>query len=133
MKTSVKSTIIIIVTLLIGMAIGFEFNEIVFRGHFKKIRDFRRPAGFMNFFEDVIKPDEKQKKEIEPIIMKYHQRTESVVQNSFKQVDLIMDSLKAELKPKISAEQYKRLEERFERMKKRGAGPDRKGPPPPPM
>jgi hypothetical protein len=120
MKAPVKSTIIIVVTLLIGIAIGFQISEMTLKNHFKKMSEFRKPEGFVRFFEDVIKPDEKQKKIIEPIILKYHQLTDSVAKSSFRNLGMLLDSLKQELKPELSVEQNKNLEIKFNEMKNMG-------------
>jgi len=128
MKAPVKSTIIIVVTLLIGIAIGFQISELTLKNQFKKMHELRSPDGFVSFFEEVIKPDEKQKKVIEPIILKYYSATDSVARKSFKTFGLLLDSLQVELKPNLTEQQNKELAKRYALIKSFGKKQGEKGP-----
>jgi hypothetical protein len=117
MKTKLKPFLILLVTLLIGIAIGFEISEIMIKMRFDEMKAFREPKSFVNIFEDIIRPDKNQKTVIDSILLKYHVKMESVTKKGMSEVSGIMDSMKVELKPVLNQEQIKRLEAEFSRMK----------------
>jgi hypothetical protein len=116
MKTPVKTIIFFLVTLLIGIGIGFELSELILQHHFAQRREWRRPEAFVKFYEDIITPDENQKKILEPILLKYHRRLDSLITKGIKSYVSTNDSLKAELYPKISSQQKQRLEDKLKEM-----------------
>jgi hypothetical protein len=128
MKAPLKSTLIIVVTLLIGIAIGFQISEMTLKSQFRKMSEFRQPQGFLNFFEEVIKPGPEQKKIIEPIILKYHNITDSVARSSFKKFGSLLDSMQVELKPNLTGEQNKNLAKRLSEMRNMGKKDGEPGP-----
>lgn len=138
MKTRSKSIIIILVTLLIGIAIGFEISEIMIKQRFNEFRRIREPKGFISIFDRIIKPDEKQKPIIDSIILKHHEHVSEIMSASRAQLDKQMDSLKISLKPYLTQVQMDRFNSEITKMKKgfqlfrrRVPPPDgRQGPPP---
>ncbi len=80
----IKSTLIILTTLIIGMGIGFEIGEIIVRGHFDEMNEFRQPRGFVTVFEDIIKPDSLQKPLINSILLKYHEKMEKISKERYE-------------------------------------------------
>ena len=118
MKPKIKSLIILFVTLLIGIAIGFELNGILNRFRFESEQKARNPQGFINFFEDLIKPNANQRKEIEAIILKYHSRLDNIRQDNMQKVSVIIDSMNVELKSKLDKEQAARLDAKLQEMRK---------------
>lgn len=132
MKPKIKSFIILFITLLIGIAIGFELNGILNRHRFESEQKARSPQGFINFFEDLIKPDTNQKKEIETIILKYHSRLDNIRQDNMQKVSVIIDSMNIELKSKLNKEQSARLDAKLQEMRKFPPPPPNGGPAPDP-
>jgi hypothetical protein len=124
MKANIKSFLILIVTLLIGAAIGFEISEISVKKHFEEMDSFRKPAGFVKIFDGIIKPDKSQKADVDTILYKYHEKMEKVKLTGMDEISKVMDSMNVELKTKIHNDQAARLDEEMQRMKK--------NPPPPP-
>ncbi|HEX2964012.1 MAG TPA: hypothetical protein VHO43_19595 [Ignavibacteriales bacterium] len=118
MKKTVKTLVLFLITLLIGVGIGFEISEMILKNHFAKMQEFKRPEYFVKFYEDVINPDTNQKKVIEPILLKYHKRLDVFTTKGFKGFAGIMDSLKTELYASITSEQKKKLDEKFREMEK---------------
>lgn len=117
MKATIKSSIILILTLFVGIAIGFELNGIMLRHRFESAQSMRRPGGFVNLFEDIIQPDNNQRQIIEPIILKYHTQIDKISKMNMGKVGELIDSMHAELRPKLSKEQESRLQERIQHMK----------------
>jgi hypothetical protein len=141
MNAKVKPFFILLVTLLIGIAIGFEISEISIKMRFDEIRAFKEPKGFVNIFEEIIKPDNNQKPVINSILLKYHNKMENITKKGMSEVSNMMDSMKVELKTVLNQEQIQRLEEETSRMKRQPPPPhdgrmyppkgERPGPPPP--
>jgi hypothetical protein len=118
MKANVKSFLILIVTLLIGCAIGFEISEISIKKQFEEMDAFRKPQGFVRIFEGIIKPDKNQKAEVDSVLLKYHEKMENVRHTGMNEVSKMMDSMNVELKSRLNKDQIARLDSEMQRMKK---------------
>jgi hypothetical protein len=114
-----KSLLVLLITLVIGVAIGFEISEIMLKNRFEEMKSFREPKGFVNIFEDIIKPDNNQKPIVDSILVKYHKKMEAVTRSGMAQVSVMMDSMQVELKTAINEEQFHRLNNEMTRMKNR--------------
>jgi hypothetical protein len=124
MKPSIKAFLILTITLVIGIAIGFEISEISIKKRFEEMDSFRKPEGFIRIFDGIIKPDNDQKPLVDSILYKYHEKIEIVRHSGMDEVSKMMDSMKAELGTKLTKAQSNCLDEEMQRMKK--------NPPPPP-
>ncbi|MFH1760363.1 MAG: hypothetical protein ABIA63_04605 [bacterium] len=112
MNIQLKSTLIIIVTFIIGMAVGIlGFITMVKPPH---------PGGFKPDmphhilkmrFERIIAPSEKQWEEIRPILRKYSLKMSDKMKRNHEELRLQKDSLLNEIKPFLTQEQIKKLEE----------------------
>jgi len=116
MNLKVKSSLIIVCTFILGMAIGIIFMRAFFPppNMIDRIAEGRTPRGFMDRFERVINPTESQREEIEKVLKQHFERmhNQSVkFRDHFKQMN---DSLRIELNPILSDEQKERLD-RFEK------------------
>ena len=121
-KPKTKSFLIIFITLIIGMAIGFEISEILIQKRFDEFKAARKPKSFVNLFEQILQPGEKQKEAIEPILLKYQKKVDGIISGGREQVDIQIDSLAGELKPFLTNEQMNNFITETQKMKK--------GPPP---
>lgn len=131
MKPKTKSILIILVTLVIGIAIGFEISEIFAEKRFENFRRIREPKGFVRIFDEIIKPDKTQKPVIDSIVLKHHAQVDTLISLGRQQLQRQMDSLRIALKPHLTDEQMKNFDNHVERMK-RGQGAFRRRVPPPP-
>jgi hypothetical protein len=131
-KARTKSVLILIITLLLGAAIGFEISEIMIKKKFDQINAFRKQHGFVQMFENIIKPDSKQKPLIDSILLKYHKKMQAVERSGMEQVGLKIDSMQTELKKVLTEEQKSRLETEMQRMKAHKPPEGERGPMPPP-
>lgn len=111
MKTYVKTILLFLLTLVIGIGIGYQISEIIVKKQQDRWKEYFQPDGFVKFYEEVIKPDEKQKQLIKPLLLKYHEKITSLAVGGFKQMDQLKDSLRIELKAYITNEQLKRFDE----------------------
>jgi hypothetical protein len=123
MRAKLKPFLIILFTLIIGIAIGFEVSEIMIKIRFDEMRAFKEPKGFVKIFEEIIEPDNNQKPKTDSILLKYHVKMENVTKRGMSEVSEMFDSMKVELKSVLNPEQIKRLDEEMLRMKRQ--------PPPP--
>ncbi|MFH1195211.1 MAG: hypothetical protein V1720_05835 [bacterium] len=127
MKPKIKSSLILVVTLFIGIAIGFEISEIMIKKRFESFKDVREPKGFVNMFNEILKPGENQKAEVDSILLKYHKQIDSVFKSGFAVVKTQMDSMRTELSKILNKEQMDRFDKEREKMK----NPPRDHKPPP--
>jgi len=127
MNAKLKSTLIILLVLLIGVAIGFELSEISIKREFEKIESFKNPQGFLNAFNRVIKPEQNQKHVTDSILILYHNKVDSVSNFNLKIVSSVMDSMQSDLGKVLTENQKKALAEEMLKMKRHPHPP----PPPP--
>lgn len=133
MNMKAKTTIILLFTLLIGIMLGVFLDRTVMRFRFqKRISEARQARGINRLLEDLIRPDESQYKVVRDILEKYSKRLHAHREKSFREMDIVMDSLRAELDQILTDEQKARLKKDMERMKgRRERGPGPPMPPPP--
>ena len=124
MNAKIKSSLLIIIVLIIGIAIGFEISEITIRHRFDKLDAFRESKGFIQMFEGIIKPSKAQKPAVDSILAKYHDQINKISKNGMLEVSQQMDLMKADLGRILDKEENTRLSEEISRMKRQ--------PPPPP-
>ncbi len=98
MKMNAKSTLILSVTLLIGILLGFLLKSYILQNKFDDMRRLRGPGGFTKLFEKIIEPTEEQKLLLDPVLEKYQSKMSEVRKSSFENMKLIFDSLRIELK-----------------------------------
>ena len=128
MNLKVKSSLIIIVTLIIGMVLGVIFTRSFFRppNMFDIMSELRSPRGFAERFERIIDPSESQKEKIRYILQLHFERIHNQSQQFRKHFIELSDSLRADLDPILNEDQKERLdkmEERFREHKRPGFGP----------
>lgn len=120
-----KSTIILLLTLVIGIFLGISIDRtIVHRSFEKRIAKYRARGGLLHIFERVIEPDKEnfdpeQYQKIKTILEKYSEKIYKHGKKSRQEMSAIMDSLRMELDPILTAEQKERLKHRFERLYKK--------------
>lgn len=131
MNMKVKTTLIILFTLLIGIILGIFIDRTIMRFRFqKRFTEVRRERGITRLLEDLIRPDESQYEAVKNILEKYSKRLHDHREKSFQEMNVVMDSMRAELDQILTDEQKARLKKDMERMKRmRGRRP---GPPMPP-
>jgi hypothetical protein len=133
MNAKIKSSLLIIIVLLIGIAIGFEISEISIGHRFDRLDSFRESKGFIKMFESIIKPDSAQKPVIDSILTKYHYQMDKIAKNGMQEVSLQMDSMRADLSKILDKDKSLRLVKEITRMKRQPPPlpPDGRGPIPP--
>jgi hypothetical protein len=115
MKTTVKYTSIIVITLLIGFAIGFLVNGRMTRAKISRWKSVNTEKGFHREFVRALDPTPEQMEKVKPILKKYGDLNRNLMNENRSEQKKLFTEMQNELKPFLTAEQIKRLE----RMKKR--------------
>jgi hypothetical protein len=128
MNLKVKSSLIIIVTLIIGIVLGIIITQSFFRPPriIDRIAELRSPEGFMDKFEKIINPDESQKEKIRYILQNHFEKMHNQSLEFRDRFKNLNDSLRADLNPILNDEQKERLDkmtERFRQHERDGFGP----------
>ena len=119
LKTYLKTILFFLVTLIVGIGIGFQISEIIVQKQHEQFKEYFQPNGFVKFYEEIIKPDTKQKELIKPLLLKYHGKITSIFIGGFKNVDALKDSLRLELKHFITKEQLQIFDEKMKEHKEK--------------
>lgn len=113
-----KAALILIAAVVAGMLLG-----LLIPGLFHKVRDRGHRGGdrgrhpqekkewFTKTIYRIIEPDSNQMKQIKPITDWASQQIDSLETSSNRQLASVLDSVKQQLKPLVTEEQYKRLDE----------------------
>ncbi len=135
MNIKVKTTLVLLFTLVIGILLGVFLDRTIMRFRFqKRFTEVRQPRGITRMFENLIRPDESQYQPVKAILEKYSQKLHEQREKSFREMNAVMDSMRTELDQILTEEQKARFRNEMERMKQRRERPPRPGEmPPPPM
>ena len=115
MNTQIKSRMIIISTLVIGILLGAVISGFVAKG----ITKSRRTSGsFFNRLEEKIEPDESQKEMLKEIISKHQAQMDKIISQFRTDMHNAKDSLKKEIHPILTPVQRERVEKYLERIKR---------------
>ena len=133
MNLKVKSSLIIIFTLIIGMLLGGVIVATFLKrdGMRDRIAEFRKPDGFRKRFERLIEPDSSQQKIIREILGKHFMRVEKTSMDFRERMKVLNDSLRMEMEPILTEEQKEKLMRRLQRLHRWGPKPGEFPHPPP--
>jgi len=107
MKT--KAIIVIVLTLLIGFALGMLTSAQLRHARMKQMRTYINGKEFAGMLIEVIQPDGQQKDEIEAIMKKFEKSTREM-QGQFREgFDSLSVSYKKELDTLLTKEQRERV------------------------
>jgi len=126
MNMKVRTTIVIIITLIFGIVLGAMLNRTFTHQRIKRAFDTVNPNRFTMILERAIDPTEKQKKQIREILQNHTNQVEELRKNAMEGMQTSLQSLKKELDSVLTPEQKERLEEM---MKKRPPWMRREGKP----
>ena len=121
MSVKIKSALILLITLAIGVGLGVQGDRMMMK---QKIRErTRRPPDsrlFMRIFDRIIEPTESQREQIRQIIEKHTKRLAKIDSTTRLQFAEELDSLRKDLDPILTEEQRKRIKEHTERIERFG-------------
>lgn len=128
MNAPLRSTLLLALTLAVGVLFGAVGSGALARLQRDRVRDMRRPPGFVAHLESVIDPrDDRQRDAIRPLLDETARANDRIIRDANDRLRSRMDSLRAALAPLLDADQRARFDREL-----RGLGPGfRPGPPPP--
>lgn len=132
LQNRTKATIILIGILLLGVILGSVGSRFIVQNRIERMARMRQQEGFVRMFEYMIDPSDSQTDTVRTILRKHHERFREINMEHRENVQIVIDSMRAELQPYLTEKQILRLTERFERGpmmgKRRPFGPRRKKP-----
>ena len=113
MTTKSKTTLIILGTLIIGIAIGALVS-----GTWRQQREHRfermmSHQRFLHVMERIIQPTDEQREAIDQILEKRSEQISAIQEKHESEVRALLDSLRSDLASVLTEEQRTRLEDRF--------------------
>jgi hypothetical protein len=117
MNVQLKSALIILVTLFIGIAIGALGMNLFHNNGRPRFTDFRERDAFMHLHEDIIQPNsEAQRDSIHQVLTHFLPRFSELREKHRMEISGLVDSMQTQLEPILTKEQIRRLKERRNNM-----------------
>ncbi|HPG38689.1 MAG TPA: hypothetical protein PLP19_12625 [bacterium] len=117
MNVQLKSAIIILATLFIGMAIGALGMKQLYKPGRPRFADFRERDAFMHLHEDIIQPNsEAQRDSIHHVLTEFLPKFQKLTEQHRSDIRALVDSMQTQLEPILTKEQIRRLKERRNNM-----------------
>jgi hypothetical protein len=110
MTIQLKSTMIVLATLFLGVLIGILGSRWLHEPPKFKPHEMRDPGGFIQFNEHLIQPTVAQRDTIRKILIKYYNRFTDLDREHRVELKAVLDSMRRELDPLLTKEQRKRME-----------------------
>jgi len=111
MNVKVKTALIIIVTLVIGIIMGAMINRTLVQKRIRRAFSIRNPRIFVQSYLRTIKPGSDQHETIMEILSKYEKHVSEIRENFNEEVQSSYELMLRELEPILTPEQMKRIEE----------------------
>ncbi len=115
----IRAILTIIISLLVGFVFGFLTSGQIRKQEAMKKHKYSYHEMFVYKTLGVIEPGEAQKDTLLPIIMSYSEKTMALKNKVSCEFDSLMHQMSLSLKPYISEEQYRKLEENEVRLKQK--------------
>jgi len=109
MNVKTKTTFIIIVTLIIGIAIGAMLNRALLQHHIKRTFSSRNPERLPVFYERILDPNVEQTQKISSVLKKHALTVSKIRDNYQEQMLAANESFKTKLYPLLTPAQKSRL------------------------
>ena len=122
MNAKFKMTLILVLTLALGMVLGALMQNYYMHSTWKnRAQKMRTADGFVGHFVKIIEPDEARRAEVERILRNAHAKFEQKLRPQFQTYKNIMDSLKIELRPALTDAQFEKLQKKIDQRFRRQA------------
>jgi hypothetical protein len=115
MNIKLKTTIVIIFTLAIGIIIGAMLNRTLTQNRIKNILSRRDPGRFAALYEKIIEPTPEQSKLIREVLGKHGKRISEIRKKFHEEMKSEFELMKKKMDSILTPEQKKRLEKRLAR------------------
>jgi hypothetical protein len=131
MNTRTKSVVVIISTLVIGIAIGALGAAAIINSRLEQFRALRMRGGMMGMVEQVIEPhDDAQRARVRGILERYNGMLESLRQGTMERHERLLDSMRLELNDILTPDQRERFDDWLSHDRGPGGPPGGPGGPP---
>jgi len=110
MNIKVKTTFIIIITLIIGIVLGAMFNRAFMHLRIRRAFDMVNPSRSMVMLERAIGPNPDQRKLVKEILQKHANDVAELRKNLTEGMQSSFESMRKDLDSVLTPEQKKRLE-----------------------
>jgi hypothetical protein len=114
MRANVKSAIVLVVTLLLGIVVGSMATRALVKVRLERVRKVMEGPGVVGLVERRLHLTPEQREKVDPILRKYRPRLRTIHEKFRDQLagelKPTLDSLKAELEPHLTERQKRRLE-----------------------
>lgn len=124
--TNIKGILTIIGLLAIGFTAGFFTHRQVTVQQIKKVREIGQAPGFERHLLRFLAPPPEQRQQLEPIIQRYARQMGDQRREHRQELKTLVESMHREIKPLLTPEQVKKLDEFSRRVRGRR---DRNAPP----
>lgn len=106
-----RSSLILLVTLLLGIAIGALGAGAVAQRRSEHIRELRMRGMFVDHMEQIIRPqDQAQREAIRPIVEETGRRNYAIMDSTHIRLETEMERMREELAPHLDESQRERVE-----------------------
>lgn len=123
MKPKLKNSLVIVITLLIGFALGILVSGRYTKARIDRLKNFYTEQGFNREFIRVLEPSPEQREELRPILRKYSELNRELLSTHKEEQVELFKNLKSEMWPYLTEAQKERLErfkmQREKRLKRR--------------
>lgn len=130
MKTKWKTIGSLLLMLVIGYMIGTFSTNIVSNRHYDKMAGMKHRDGFFYVFNQFLDLSGDQRVIVKEILDSHHERFNQVNEDHILAIKQVIDSLKTEIKPHLTADQLKIMNRIMDRDHRRGKGKRPHGPHP---
>lgn len=113
MNIKVKTALILIGTLVIGIVLGAMLNRALMHMRIKGFLAMRTHKGFVERLEEIIQPSPTQKKEVTAILDKYALQFDALHEEFKGRMTSLLDNFKTDLTPALTPGQMKIIKEKF--------------------
>ncbi|MFQ6038445.1 MAG: hypothetical protein ACE5LV_07495 [Candidatus Aminicenantales bacterium] len=110
MNIKIKTALIILVTLIIGIVIGAMLHRALLHRRINRAFVILNPNRFLIASERVIQPNPAQKKRIQEILEDHAERVEKIRRAFLKDMQASFEAMRQELDQELTPEQKRRLE-----------------------
>jgi hypothetical protein len=119
MKKRLKYSIILIITLFIGIVLGFIINGRLVNQRINKMKDNFSETGFGREIKSVILPTPEQEKLIKPIFRDFASSNHDLMNNFHDSQKKLFSELKEKLTEVLDEDQIKRLDDYWHKKKRK--------------
>ncbi len=110
----------LLLMLIIGYLIGTFVTSTVSQRHYDQISRMRYRDGFFRLFDRYLDLNKEQTVVIEEVLNRHHERFIQVNEKHIAAIKSVLDSLKTDIKPHLTDDQIKRLDQLMTQGHQRG-------------